>query len=165
MKLRVSSRFAIAVLAFTLISQISHAAERNEFIAELSEFEIVVEGLSTCMEDLGITESYIEDRVELACRRSSLPVKSDAGPFLYIDIVSLPTTIRGQCTGYVYHLYVSMNEAIKNPTSGKYQMVELWHAPGSLHVCGPNKETLRQALQYDLQEAVEAFENVWLASH
>ncbi|MDZ7860654.1 MAG: hypothetical protein U5O15_08350 [Candidatus Krumholzibacteriota bacterium] len=152
---------AVALLCVCLPA-FSYAADRNPFLAEVSAFSVVVENLSPYLKGIGMTEADIQDRVEFLCRRNSFPLNSKAWPWLYVRVTALPVTVGERIVGYAYTVELAFKQLAKTKSNEMYTVAS-WSARTSL-VVGP-REALQRMIKDTLQDKVEEFANVWMASH
>ena len=151
------------IASFTFLAQICYAADRNPFIAEISSFKLAIEDISPCLKAVGMTEADIQERVEFACRKNSLPVKSNPLSWLYIRVTALPIRIGGRDTGLTYVIEMNLNQMGNTTVKGISCPIRSWIARTRMGIS--SSESLRKHIKDDIEEQVEEFANVWLASH
>ena len=145
-------RILIALIAACILPSICNGAGSNAFIADCSDFKIIVEDFD---ETGTLTANYLKSKAEFLCRRNGLPVKDDgARPFLYI----LPTVGELSSGKFVCNTRVSFSVWERG------QFIEVWasrNTVGYFH----NSIDLQRALTEQVQNSIEKFYNVWMASH
>jgi len=155
---------AVAIVSFAL--QICHAADCVASIAEISGFSLVVENIPSTLKALGMTETDIQERVEFICRKNSLPIKSSRSstdPFLVVGIAALPVRVNGREIGFTYLAEMKLHQAGKTYVKGTPTFMISW--VGRTQLAISSRDSLRSDINTTLQERVEEFANVWLASH
>jgi hypothetical protein len=152
------------LIALTVLSSTMRlAADQNPFLAEATKFTVVAENLPTSLAESGLTVADIQERTEFSCRKNGLPVNAEAKPWLYVRVSGTRVRTGGRVTGYTYNVHLYFNQTAKTPERGLLHTVTSWHSRGT---CGiTSAESLRDDIKGAIQDEVEEFANVWMASH
>jgi hypothetical protein len=128
-----SKAVVVALVALLLLPGVSHALTREQkALVGLKGVWVLVEGMNTQAERLGLTKTQIQTDVELRLRKAGIKVLTEeerletpGRPYLYVNVNAVTKPGSSLCA-YSIKVHLKKNVAIK---SGFKTPRVVWHTP------------------------------------
>ena len=157
------SIYILIILCSLIIANYTEAEDKNPFLAEVQEFEVIIVNLPQNLIDAGLSTNYFKDKAEYFCRKNNLKVVKDSSNTLFVHISGLPLVVGERIFGYSYNIKMFFNQFAKTLETGEIGYVSSWVWPG--HFATIEKHLLQNQIKQDLEDGIEDFSNAILLSH